>query len=46
MPSYTEFMHQLNRANENLAEIYNAENVKIIDFLIKINQRVAEACGR
>lgn len=46
LPSYNEFMHQLNQANVNLAEIYNPENVKIIDFLIKINQRVAEACGR
>ena len=43
--SHQDFQVQLNNANINMSELFQHYNIKAIDHIIKINQRVAESTG-
>ena len=43
--SHADFQAQLANANMNMAELFQHQNIKAIDNVVKINQRVAEATG-
>ena len=43
--SHADFQAQLANANINMAELFQHQNIKAIDNVVKINQRVAEATG-
>lgn len=36
---------QLANANANINELFSHQNIKTIDHIVKINQRVAESTG-
>ena len=40
-----DFQAQLQNANANLNELFHHQNIKAIDHIVKINQRVAESTG-
>jgi len=43
--SHQEFQAQLSNANANINELFSHQNIKAIDHIVKINQRVAESTG-
>lgn len=43
--AHVEFQQQLSSANANLNELFQHQNIKAIDHIVKINQRVAESTG-
>ena len=43
--SHQDFQAQLANANANINELFSHQNIKTIDHIIKINQRVAESTG-
>lgn len=43
--SHSQFTGELNKFNMDASQIFNMENIKTIDQVIKINQRVAESVG-
>ena len=42
---HNQFNAELNKFNMNAEQIFNLENIKTIDQVIKVNQRVAESVG-